>query len=136
MRYATCMAIVVVLGLPLPISAQTNTPAPRLIISDRAIAAGLAAHPPAQNPPSRDSLKNGAIIGAIAGAALFGGYVTFLCNVLREPSDPSCLGSSLVAVAIGVGGGAAAGAGIDALFSRPQNQFMRRGAPEMYVRPR
>ena len=104
-----------------------------LIISERAISAAFAAHPPAQKPPSRDSLKNGAIIGAIAGAALFGGYVTFLCNVLREPSDPSCLGSSLVAVAIGVGGGAAAGAGIDALFSRPQNQFLRRGAPDNHL---
>ena len=59
-----------------------------------------------------------ATYGAIAGAAVFGGFVTFLCNALQEPSDPSCLGSSLLGIGMGAGIGAAAGAGIDALAQR------------------
>jgi hypothetical protein len=129
MRVTACFAIILVLALPLSAAAQSDAPARKLIMSERAIAAAVAAHPPAQPPPARDSLKNGAIIGAIAGAVVFGGFVTFLCNALQEPSDPSCLGSSLVAIAIGAGGGAAAGAGVDALFYRPQHPFVRSGLP-------
>jgi hypothetical protein len=66
----------------------------------------------------RDSLKNGALIGAIIGGIAMGGFVGWLCNALQEPGNPSCLGGTLIWTGIGAGAGAAAGAGIDALFMR------------------
>jgi hypothetical protein len=118
MRYLLSIALVLV---PLAVEAQESPLVPqpsKLIISDRAIAAGIAATPPAQVNQRRDSVANGALIGAIVGAAIMGGYVTFLCNALQEPSDPSCLGSSLLAIGLGAGAGALGGAGVDALLMR------------------
>jgi hypothetical protein len=69
-------------------------------------------------PNGRDSLKNGAIIGAVVGGLVLGTYVGLLCYALKEPSDPSCVTPTLLAGGIGAGAGAAAGAGIDALFHR------------------
>ena len=63
-------------------------------------------------------MKNGALIGAIIGGIALGGFVGWLCNMLQEPSDPSCLPASLLYTGVGVGIGAAAGAGVDALFVR------------------
>jgi hypothetical protein len=105
-------------------------PAPRrLIISERAIAAALAAATTVQNQqPRRDSLKNGAIIGAVVGAlalALPGG---FICHALHEEGNPPCWRGTLMVGAIGAGIGAAAGAGIDAALSRT-SQFPIRSSP-------
>jgi hypothetical protein len=116
MRNAIAIVLVLLLSSPAASAQRAELPA-KLIISNEAIARGMAAHPPAAKSP-RDSVKNGAVIGAIVGGVIFGGFVTFLCNALQEPTDPSCLGSSLLGIAIGAGGGAAAGAGIDALFMR------------------
>jgi hypothetical protein len=119
MRACTLITSFCLVLSPVVASAQhsSSAPKPRLIISEKAVADALAAEQP--SPPSdRDSLKNGTLIGAIVGAAIFGGYVTFLCNALQEPSDPSCLGSSLMGFGIGAGLGALGGAGIDALMMR------------------
>ena len=135
MRTLTLITVFCLVLLPVAASAQhdsSSPAAPRLVISEKAVADALAAEQPGMRGP-RDSVKNGAIIGAIAGAAIFGGFVTFLCNALQEPSDPSCLGSSLMAVGIGAGGGALGGAGIDLLFSRSRPPSLRmrpiRGLP-------
>ena len=117
MRGVCILAVFVLTTHPSLALAQSAPPA-RLIISKRAFADALAAPAMAQTTHRRDSLKNGAIVGAIVGAAVFGGSVTFLCNALQEPSDPSCLGSSLLGIGMGAGIGAAAGAGIDALAQR------------------
>ena len=90
----------------------------RLIVSSKAVADALAA----EQPPTRerrDSVKNGALIGAVVGGIALGGFVGWLCHMLQEPSDPSCLPPSLLYTGVGAGIGAAAGAGIDALFSTP-----------------
>jgi hypothetical protein len=110
------------LGLaPVPVLAQQNAThtaePPRLIISEKAVADALAAEQPSIRD-DRDSLKNGALIGAIVGGAALGGFVGWLCNMLQEPSDPSCLPPSLLYTGVGAGIGAAAGVGIDALFMR------------------
>lgn len=97
----------------------------RLIISDRAVAGGLTVkQPPARE--HRDSILNGTLIGAAIGGAVMGGFVTFLCNALQEPSDPSCLGSALMATGIGAGAGAAAGAGIDAMLTKQSRRILVR----------
>ena len=120
MRTLTLITACCLVLSPIAASAQHNSwtaAPPRLVISEKAVADALAAEQPGIREP-RDSVKNGAIIGAIVGAAIFGGFVTFLCNALQEPSDPSCLGSSLVGIGIGAGAGALGGAGIDALMAR------------------
>ena len=46
--------------------------------------------PPAQRRSSRDSLKNGAIIGAIAGAMGAGAFTALICHLYREDGEPGC----------------------------------------------
>jgi hypothetical protein len=109
---------------PFPALAQQPPTAapPRLIISERAISEGLRSARPSPPPAQSrdDSIKNGALIGAIVGGIALGGFVGWLCNMLQEPSDPSCLPPSLLYTGVGAGIGAAAGAGLDALmFRRP-----------------
>lgn len=121
MRACTLIIAFCLVFSPVAASAQHShsmAAPPRLIISEKAVADALAAEQPRPRD-DRDSVWNGALIGAIVGAAVFGGFVTFLCNALQEPSDPSCLGSSLMGIGIGAGAGALGGAGIDALASRP-----------------
>lgn len=69
------------------------------------------------NGGARDSVKDGLIIGAVAGGVAAGLFGTVLCHALKEPGDPSCVPGVLTIGALGAGIGAAAGAGIDALIS-------------------
>ena len=131
MRTCTLIIAFCLVFSPVAASAQhNNSPLapPRLIISEKAVADALDAEQP-RTPDDRDSVWNGALIGGIVGAAVFGGFVTFLCNALQEPSDPSCLGSSLMGIGIGAGAGALGGAGIDALISRPPSAAAPRQTP-------
>jgi hypothetical protein len=125
-----CCIVVLVLSIAIPAQAQDRKPSsedtPRLIISERAIAAALAAHPPAP-PGGRDSVANGALIGGLIvgiGVAATGGWV---CHMLKEPSDPSCWPGIARVGAIGFGIGAGLGIGIDLLISRstPAQPFNR-----------
>jgi hypothetical protein len=77
----------------------------------------LSQSPPVATEP-RDSLKNGVIIGAAIGAGALGGFGLWICQMLKEPGDPSCWPGTLAIAGIGAGIGAAAGAGIDALSDR------------------
>ena len=120
MRTCTLITVFCLVFSPIAASAQhhsTTGAPPRLIISEKAVAAALAAEQPAMRE-SRDSVKNGALIGAVIGGIALGGFVGWLCNMLQEPSDPSCLPPAMLYTGIGAGIGAAGGAGIDLLFSR------------------
>ena len=120
MRNCAVIIAVCLFLSPLSVSAQqprSVPPASRLIISDKAVADVLAAEQP-RIDERRDSVKNGAVIGAVIGAIALGGFVGWLCNMLQEPSDPSCVPGTLLYTGIGAGIGAAAGAGIDALMWR------------------
>jgi hypothetical protein len=122
MRTCALITVFCVVLSPIAASAQQNSStaaAPRLIISEKAVADALAAEQPSTRE-RRDSVGNGAIIGAIIGAAAMGGFVMFLCNALKEPGDPPCWKSSGLAIGIGAGAGALGGAGIDALFAKQQ----------------
>ena len=127
MRTSTVLVLFCLVLSPVSALAQGRATAgpPRLIISERAITEGMnsshSSEAPAQS--SDDSLKNGALIGAIIGGIALGGFVGWLCNMLQEPSDPSCLPPSLLYAGVGAGIGAGAGAGMDALFARPSRQF-------------
>jgi hypothetical protein len=67
-----------------------------------------------QRTVSGDSLRNGAIIGTLIGAAAFGAFAAALCNAYQEEGDPSCVPDTLRFGAIGGAIGAAAGLAIDA----------------------
>jgi hypothetical protein len=67
-----------------------------------------------QRTVSGDSLRNGAIIGTVIGAAAFGAFAAALCNAYREQGGPSCLSDTLRFGAIGGAVGAGAGLAIDA----------------------
>ena len=66
---------------------------------------------------SRDSLRNGALIGAAVGAAVLGGLAATICHAQRERDGPSCLPDSLRFLAIGGAIGLGAGIAIDAARS-------------------
>src|SRR5215510_5443384 len=67
---------------------------------------------------SRDSLKNGIIIGAIVGAAALGTFGAVLCKAEQEPGGPSCVGDTLRVAALGSAIGAGVGLAVDAAASR------------------
>jgi hypothetical protein len=83
-----------------------------------------ASEPPPQRAASRDSLRNGAVIGAGVGAAVLGGLAATICHVHRERGGPSCAPDSLRFAAIGGAIGLGAGIAIDvALNSSPMVRF-------------
>ena len=73
---------------------------------------------PAQQPRSRDTLKNGAIIGAVVGAAALGTMGARYCHLYQEENGPSCRFDTLRAVAIGAAIGTGAGLALDAALDR------------------
>ena len=70
---------------------------------------------PAQQPiGSRDSLRNGAIIGAVIGAVAVGAVAATLCHAYQEKGGASCVPDALRFAAIGGAIGTGAGLAIDA----------------------
>ena len=67
---------------------------------------------------SRDSLRNGAIIGTVIGAAALGAFAATLCNAYQEEGGASCLPDTLRIAAIGGAIGLGAGLAIDAARSQ------------------
>ena len=82
--------------------------------------AWTARMPPAPAVRSRggDSLKNGAIIGAVVGGIASGTFFGLLCHVVSDTENPNCWKAALLWGGIGAGAGAGIGAGVDALFGR------------------
>ena len=73
---------------------------------------------PAQSRSSRDTLKNGAIIGAVAGAVALGTVGAFYCHLYQEEGGSSCLSDTLRAAAIGAAIGTGTGLAVDAALTR------------------
>lgn len=92
----------------------TVGPLPRLVPSNEGVSTGT---PSPQRGASRDSLRNGALIGAVIGAAVFGGLAATICHVHRERGGPSCVPDSLRLAAIGGAIGLGAGIAIDVALS-------------------
>jgi hypothetical protein len=66
----------------------------------------------------RDSLRNGALIGAIVAGIGAGLFINQLCENVSEEGDGPCWKPALVFAGLGAGAGALVGAGIDALVQR------------------
>ena len=103
---------------------DTRTPSalarPSLDAQSRSLALnGLmgAAHP-AQRVSPHDSLKNGAIIGAIVGAVGAGAFGALICRLYQEEGDASCWSDALRVAAIGAAIGTGAGVAVDAARTR------------------
>jgi hypothetical protein len=89
-----------------------------------------AEQPQPSAPATRDSLKDGALIGAIIGAAALGGFGLFLCHALDDTGgNPDCFPEVLGIAALGAGIGLGAGLAIDVLLAR-------RAAPTVQIRVR
>ena len=105
------VAVVLVCALPTPLLAQSGTPLriPRQI--------DMAANQSAAKPKAKDSLKNGAIIGAVA----LGTWCAIICGQGLDNA-----GQLPLAVLAAAGWGAAIGAGIDAMNSRKTGIYFRK----------
>ena len=102
---------------------------PRLVDVRRplAVEALAGAAQPAQRGSSRDTLKNGAIIGAIAGAAGSAAFVALICQLYQEEGGASCWPDTLRGAAIGAAIGVGAGVTIDAALTRQPGVAVRIG---------
>jgi hypothetical protein len=89
----------------------TVRPAPRFIVSAERIRIDA---PTQQRVGSGDSLRNGAILGAVIGAAAFGAFAATLCRAYRESGGASCVPDTVKFAAIGGAIGAGAGVAVDA----------------------
>ena len=103
-------------------------PRPVDVQSRSLIVDGLRGIPqPAQRASSRDPLKNGAIIGAIAGAVGLGALGGLICHLYQEDGDPSCWSDTLRLAAIGAAIGTGAGITVDAALTRHPGVGVRVG---------
>jgi hypothetical protein len=96
---------------------------PRLLAMEGPV--GIAQ--PARRQISRDPLKNGALIGAIAGAAGLGAFGGLICHLYQEEGDASCWSDSLRLAAIGAAIGTGAGIIVDAALTRHAGVAVRVG---------
>ena len=81
----------------------------------------------AQQRSSRDTLKNGAIIGTVVGAAGLGALTALICHLYQEEGGASCLRDTLRGAAIGAAIGIGAGVAVDAAFTRHAGVTVRIG---------
>jgi hypothetical protein len=105
------VAVILVCALPTPLLAQSGVSLriPRQI--------DWAANQSAAKPKAKDSLKNGAIIGAV----VLGAWCAIICGQGLDNA-----GKLPLAVLVAAGEGAAIGAGIDAMHSRKTGIYFRR----------
>lgn len=82
---------------------------------------------PAPRGSSRDSLKNGAVIGAIAGAVGLGALGGLICHLYQAEGDASCWPDTLRVAAIGAAIGVGAGITVDAALTRHNGAAVRIG---------
>jgi hypothetical protein len=123
--YTPLLALCVVLS-PRPVLGQPPDPSvtPAVVTSFRAGGIstrwdGSVVSPvPLQRGSSRDSLKDGAIVGAAIGTVAFGALAAVLCRAYQEKGGPSCVPDTLRFAAIG----GAIGSGIGVVIDAARNQ--------------
>jgi hypothetical protein len=99
-------------------SARVSPPVVELERLSRSVEDSTGRAQLAQRGRSRDSLKNGTIIGAVVGAVALGAFAAVVCNAEQEPEGPSCLPDTLRVAAVGAAIGAGTGLVVDAALSR------------------
>lgn len=138
------------LFIPESVLAQTGNDeregrVPRLIVPAYALPAATVARPLRSNvfqrSQPRDSLKNGAIIGAVSGALVGACLAVFVCKLGEEfegetPDDFSCPGPAAILVGGSTVIGAAIGVGVDALLERGPSAALPAGGTRTVIRVR
>jgi hypothetical protein len=126
------VALVAVPGLACAQGAiEAGHPAHRpLTLAAVAKAQALAAQPAVADagvaaPRTRDDVVDGALLGAIAGAAALGGFAAIICRLEQEPGAGNCLADTARVAAIGAAIGAGAGLAVDAALSRRSGITLR-----------
>jgi hypothetical protein len=108
----------------------TSSARPRLFDVQRQLPAVEGLPAVTQSAPrasSRDTLKNGALIGAIAGAAGLGLVGGLICHLYQEEGGASCWSDTLRLAAIGAAIGTGAGITVDAALTRHPGVAVRVG---------
>ena len=102
---------------------------PRLDLQVRSLALkGLVGTAqPAPRTSSRDTLKNGALIGAVAGAVGAGAFGALICHLYQQDGGASCWPDALRGAAIGAAIGTGTGFAIDAALTRRPGVAVRVG---------
>lgn len=114
----TTLALTVALAGPAqPITPPAERPIARHIEQTIFVQAPTTADTRFAQAGSRDSLKNGAVVGAVIGGVATGLFIGYICHVFND-NDMNCWPPALLYAAGGAGAGALAGAGVDALFQR------------------
>jgi predicted lipid-binding transport protein (Tim44 family) len=109
-----------------PVSAQQTTrTAPSLFVPADGI---VGSAQPALRASTRDSLKNGGIVGAIVGALAVGTVGAVICKLYQEEGGASCLGDTLRGALIGAAIGTGVGVAVDAVLPRHDATFPRHTA--------
>jgi hypothetical protein len=118
-----CLALIPTSGLAqpsirnataVPFAPATVRRVPRFSVSAERIQLNAPTQPRVR---SRDSLRNGAIIGAVIGAVAFGGLAATLCKAYQEKGGATCVPDTVRFAAIGGAIGTGAGLAIDAARS-------------------
>ena len=97
-----------------PVSAQQTTP----IAAAPLFSADAIVRREQPRASTRDSLKNGGIVGAIVGALALGTASAVICKLYQEEGGASCWPDTWRGVAIGGAIGAGAGVAVDAVRHR------------------
>lgn len=99
-----------------PFSRERLALVPRLLVTPERTSVGPYLQAPV---PPRDSLRNGAIIGAVIGAGVAGTFAAVWCHLYQEEGGASCIPDTLRFAAIGGAIGIGAGLAVD--VGRSQN---------------
>jgi hypothetical protein len=126
------LLVALVLWMAIPVSAIAGQERRPISLVDLRRPEG--ALPPLANPParaqhgsSRDTLANGALLGAVAGSAGAAAFAALICHIYQEQRGPSCWPDTLRGAAIGAAIGTVAGVTIDAAFTRKAGVALRVG---------
>jgi hypothetical protein len=114
-----------------PVSAQQTTPtAPSLFVPADGV---VGSAQPAPRASTRDSLKNGGIVGAIVGAVTSGAVAAVICKLYQEEGGASCLGDILRGALIGAAIGTGVGVAVDVVLPRRDAASPRHTAVTMRI---
>lgn len=121
------MTLAASVAIPAPMDGPKSPATPGLAAQVTALASAV---PAVAQRGDKDSLKNGAIIGGVVGAAAMGGFIYTLCRAMDDTGgQTNCGGPALIWGGIAGAAGAAVGAGVDALFDQQSIAAPRKARP-------
>jgi hypothetical protein len=108
--------VIAALAAPPPAAVNADRPITRHV--QQSVFTDASRAPSFKLDTDSDPVKNGAIIGAVVGAAVAAVGLGTICYLMHEPGTRPCWKDVLPWTVAGAGAGALAGAGVDAMFQR------------------